>query len=301
MTVATLLVTDGKSSMDDSMDVCSTKLVSNNTGLSAVRRICSHKICCIILLVPLILQLYLLVCTIKQLDKASDSDSKACFKSANSIWMPYKHDRKQDHTDVTRFSCFAFDHRLSYLIDFLVAANKSTNYIPDQTESADRVWPKYTRPTTQILHFRGLEGSRRQSQEFRQKLNDKNGVSVLENGHVEINEDGIYHIYGIVTFVRTEGNAKPLKDEYRLYRKRQENRTVLLSEIVGQIQYGHIDSYKTLDLSGNFELMKGDILFPVIKNISSVYAFTAANYWGVYQVINHRDILYDKHYNHQSH
>ncbi|XP_033759460.1 uncharacterized protein LOC117341707 [Pecten maximus] len=268
---------------EKSSDACTAALSPDDSvPPHDVKRRCSHKAFCIFLVSCLIGQSYLIGYTISQINKTSGADIVSCSSSSRSIWIPYKHSGSPAKmvTDSSPFYCRILHHKLSHLIDLLVIANRSKIRIPDERQQS---WAATTRPSTQLLHYRGLEDRRYYIRKVpRLHLNDKN-VRILEDGSVEVQQDGVYWVYSIVTFVHTaNGTIAPMDDHY-IYRKRFNDQTVILSDR-SQKQYLQTKSIYSLDLSGNFDLRKGDILNPVIRNFSSVYRLTAANYWGVYQV-----------------
>lgn len=238
-----------------------------------------YKMGCLLLVLTLIFEICFLIDTLLTKRTVTNSDTESCSKSDRAIWIPYKDNGGLVDADKSRYYCSVLDHKLPHLIDLLVIANKSTVPTP---KSQHQSWTASTRPSTQIIHYKGLTDPSSFTSQFQLQLHDENEVRILENGGVEIQQDGVYNVYSIVTFVHTNNESMFPKDEHFIYRKRANDQKILLSDTERQIQ--KLNYFKTLDLSGNFELRQGDILFPEIRNLSSVYRFTAANFWGVYQV-----------------
>ncbi|OWF54837.1 uncharacterized protein LOC110467374 [Mizuhopecten yessoensis] len=272
-----------KSRNDETMECCQNDLIAGKTVPRHVIRYSKYKTFLIISVLIFVFQSCILVYSVIQWCRRN-RDIDVCPESARTIWIPHTHNGRHDNrsADRSNFYCKTLDHKLSHLIDFLVVTNRST--VPDKAQRASRIWPDTRRPATKILHYHATN-STRLSKGF--QTNYGNEVQVLGDGSVQIQQDGVYCVYSIITFVHTPSDTDVPNDEYKINRSRHSNKAAILSsDTVGQTGHLVTETYRTIDLSGNFHLKKGDLLNLDIRNISAVYmySFTPASFWGVYQI-----------------
>lgn len=220
---------------------------------------------------------------------------ESCSRSRHAVWAPHRrrdrgHPGKYDRVSEDQFHCRAPGFMISHLIDLMIVVYRS-NVIPPDPRDQNRVWPTHTRPSVHLRFGKDIENGKltwTRTYTYGKEIFTLTEVTLHgnggANGGVMIPQDGVYMVYSSVTFYHSPTNSTVPKDEHGVYRYRHGNSDVLMSRSTDVSRSFQYESYAMSDLSGNFDLKKGDIVYPWFHNISDVFDSPMVNFWGLYQI-----------------